>query len=244
MLRKEKMPNAEFMGSAQRFLTFSLKIRNYNSWTLRRGGWKGFAPGHVTLLPFVVPDAGKERREEKQSWSWKTLFSPLFSRKNKIETILKEQLFLSKTLVWEAGCKRVHFWNVAAVTKQPALLPAACPDLGEAEPTALDMAQHGLWGQNPPPQQVPQRAGPLEVVRMAKQLRHCTDRGWRSKEKRKIWHQPSICSRGALGLCGYTYKHNLMYITKANSKQNSQLTFTLCIGHTAVLCKIFYSPGI
>lgn len=32
--------------------------------------------------------------------------------------LLKEQLFLSKSLVWEAGCKRVHFWNVAAVTKQ------------------------------------------------------------------------------------------------------------------------------
>lgn len=51
--------------------------------------------------------------------------------------ILKEQLFLSKTLVWEAGCKRVHFWNVAAVTKQPALLPAAPLNSGEAKPAAL-----------------------------------------------------------------------------------------------------------
>lgn len=122
------------MGSAQCFLPFRLKVRNDNSWILRRGGWEGFAPGHVTLLPFVVPDVGKERREEKQSRSWKTLF---LKRKNKIKTVLKEQLFLSKILVWEAGCKRVHFWNVAAVTKQPALLPAACPNLGEAEPVAL-----------------------------------------------------------------------------------------------------------
>lgn len=84
---------------------------------------------------------------------------------------------------------------------------------------------------------------PLEEVRMG---RHCTDRGWRNK-KRKIRNQPSSWCRGAMGLCGCNYKHNLMYIikTNANSKQNSQLTFTvlICIGHTAVLCRIFYSPG-
>lgn len=68
--------------------------------------------------------------------------------------ILKEQLFLSKALVWEAGCKRVHFWNVAAVTKQPALLAAARPNLGEAEPRAhgsafpgqrVQAGQSGSW---------------------------------------------------------------------------------------------------
>lgn len=201
----------------------------------------------MTLLPFVVPDAGKERREEKQSWSWKALFFPLFSRKNKIETILKEQLFLSKTLVWEAGCKRVHFWNVAAVTKQPALLPAARPNSGEAEPTALDTGTARAVGPGPSTHsRFHSEPGLWKVVRMAKQLRHCTDRGWRNKEKRKIWNHPSSCSREALALCGYTYKHNLMYIAKANSKQNSQLAFTvlICIGHTAVLYRIFYSPGI
>lgn len=48
--------------------------------------------------------------------------------------ILKEQLFLSKPLVWEAGCKRVHFWNVAAVTKQqlsPCSAASSASEFGE-----------------------------------------------------------------------------------------------------------------
>lgn len=122
------------------------------------------------------------------------------------------------------------------------------PRTASAAGQSGQLAHHAVWSQDPPPRVASRASWAFGSSEDGKTMEALHWQRMENKEKRKIWNQPSSCSRRALGLCRRNHKHNLMYVTKtkANSKQNSKLTFTVLIhiGHTAVLWRIFYSPGI